>query len=123
MISRKTFIAALLAGGLLIGAPVAHAQEVDTYDETPDQELPDTDNNPDTNPDTDVDGDSEDNENDTYDPDLDPDDEAVDPDDQGPSVLGSSLAVTGGDVVGLAAIGGVMLLAGLALSRRRRESS
>jgi hypothetical protein len=111
MFSRKTLIAALLAAGLIFGMPVANAQEVDPYEETPPPEvIDDQDENDDVDQDDiEVLGDNEEAE--TYE----------DPPD--PSVGPSALAVTGGDVAGLAAIGGVMVLAGFALSRRRRTES
>ena len=46
--------------------------------------------------------------------------------DPGPQVLGTSFALTGGDVVAMAAIGGVLVVAGAGLvvaARRRRDLS
>lgn len=116
MTMTKASIAAVLAGVLLlIAAPAAAAQEVDTYDEGPDQIADES--QPDDQ------GNNEDDRPGAYDDDA-PEStdrgdapESTDSDDDG------SLPVTGGDLAGLAVIGGVALAGGVVLTWRRRETS
>ena len=103
------FIAAMF---LLLGMQTASAQEADTYGETPGQVLDDEDKNNGGDPDDDVAG----------------DDTAVlgsQTNTGGVEVAGQSLALTGGDVVGLTVIGGALLLTGtfLVLRSRRQHAS
>ena len=107
---KTTLIMVLAAAFLLLGVQSASAQEADTYGETPDQVLDDSDKNDDG----DVGDDEVEGQN---------DETAVlgSQTDSGVRVAGQSLALTGGDVLGLTVIGGALLLAGTALVLRSRR--
>ena len=100
--AKTLFIALIAAMFLLLGTHTASAQEADTYGETPGQVLDDSDTNDDGGESTEVLGSQTAGDSDVQ-------------------VAGRSLALTGGDVVGLTVIGGALLLTGTFLVMRSRR--